>query len=65
MRDPLDAPYDFAREKYEADKEYRNSDEYLRDRHRENDERATAAHDDEYGDAYDYDDEDDEEGDDE
>lgn len=61
MRDPLDAPYDFAREKYEADMEYRNSDEYLRDRAREDRERVPA---DRYEDDG-YDDDEDNEEDDE
>lgn len=54
MRDPMDAPYDFAREKYEAEREYYNSDEYRRQRWLEDEQRELDAAD---RDDEDYDDE--------
>jgi hypothetical protein len=63
MRDPMDAPYDFAREKYEAAQEYYNSDEYRRERWLEDEQREMDAADrdrDEDDEDYDEDEGDDE-----
>jgi hypothetical protein len=56
----MDAPYDFAREKYEAEREYYNSDEYRRQRWLEDEQRELDAADRDRDDE-DYDDEEEDE----